>query len=155
MTTATDPVENFMARMLVELDGQTEEREKNKTPYEKDQERFMRDDYSTGDPRIDKLLNRFKAAKKEQENALKPHDRLTEPNMTTDHMFSLLCEGNADAEEYISELLKASKTDRKAGLCIFSRVDSRGCYGKDLADVWIASNRNVQEFIANIDNWNK
>lgn len=123
-------------------------REESKTPYEKDQERFMRDDYSTGDPKIDRIFNRLKAASK-------PHDRLTDPNMTVDQMFKLLCEGNADAEECINELLKAGETDPRAGLCIYSRVDSRGCYGKDLADVWIASDRDVQKFITNINDWRK
>lgn len=126
-----------------------------KTPYQKDQERFMRDDYTTGDPEIDLLLNKLKAAKKEKESGLKPHDRLTDPNMSIDHMIKLLCEGNTDAEECINSLMKASETDPRAGLCIYSRVDSRGCYGKDLADVWISSDRDVQKFIVNINNWRK
>lgn len=42
------------------------EREESKTPYEKDQERFMRDDYSTGDPKIDRIFNRLKVEKKSQ-----------------------------------------------------------------------------------------
>lgn len=119
--------------------------------YQKDQERFMSDNYSTGDPKIDQIFNRLK----EKEVALKPHDRLTDPNMSIDRMFELLCEGNADAEECISSLMKASETDPRAGLCIYSRVDSRGCYGKDLADVWITSDRDVQKFITNISNWRK
>jgi hypothetical protein len=131
------------------------EKEESKTPYEKDQERFMRDDYSTGDPKIDRIFNRLKVEKKVKESELKPHDRLTDSNMTVDHMFKLLCEGNADAEECINELLKAGETDQRAGLCIYSRVDSRGCYGKDLADVWIASDRDVQKFIDNINDWHK
>jgi hypothetical protein len=120
-----------------------------------DQERFMSVNYTTGDPKIDQILNKLKVEKKVKESELKPHDRLTDPNMPIDRMIELLCEGNADAEECINSLMKASETDPRAGLCIFSRVDSRGCYGKDLADVWISSDRDVQKFITNINNWRK
>lgn len=70
----------------------------------------------------------------------KKNKRLTDTDMSEDQMILFLGENHPSAREAISSLLEAGKNGNEmAGLSIFTLIDLKGIYGKELGDLWESS----------------